>query len=110
MRHVRIELPLLLPEIPDARDACVRRLQELLTLRRGITRTHVVDDGDTPSLCLHYDPATTNVARIRDLAEAGGARLTEQFGHVLWPVTGIGHARKARAVAESRPTLRTSFV
>ena len=25
----------------------------------------------------------------------------EQFGHVLWTVTGIGHARKARTVAEA---------
>lgn len=54
MKHVRIELPILLPEIPDARDACVRRLQELLSERRGITKTHVVEDGGAAALCLHY--------------------------------------------------------
>lgn len=53
-------------------------------------------DGAPARLCLHYDPATTNVARNRGMAEAGGTRLTEQFGHVLWTVTGIGHAHKAR--------------
>jgi len=35
------------------------------------------------------------------MAEAGGARLTEQFQHVLWVVTGINHVRKARAVADA---------
>lgn len=35
------------------------------------------------------------------MAEAGGARLTEQFGHVLWTVSGVGHVRKARTVAEA---------
>lgn len=41
--EIRIELPLLLPEIPDARDACVRRLRELLSRRRGITTMQVVE-------------------------------------------------------------------
>ncbi len=89
MRHVRIELPLLLPEIPDARDACVRRLQELLTLRRGITRTHVVDDGDTPSLCLHYDPDVVTIDSVERLARAAGAEVRERYGHRVWPIRAI---------------------
>ena len=72
MKNVRIELPILLPEIPDARDACVRRLQELLNQRRGITRTHVVEDGGTALLCLHYDPDVITLDSVEQLARAAG--------------------------------------
>lgn len=101
--NVVLDLPFLLPDALDGRDRCVQRLTGTLTGAPGLEDVHVVDaaNGAPARLCLHYDPATTNVARIRGMAEAGGARLTEQFGHVLWTVTGIGHARKARTVAEA---------
>ena len=100
---VVLDLPLLLPDALDGRDQCVQRLTSTLTGAPGLEDIHVVEaaDGAPARLCLHYDPATTNVARIRGIAESGGAKLTEQFGHVLWTVTGINHARKARTVAES---------
>lgn len=100
---VLLDLPLLLPDALDGRDRCVQRLTSTLTGAPGMENVHVVEaaDGAPARLCLHYDPATTNVARIRGVAEAGGAKLTEQFAHVLWAVTGIGHARKARTVAEA---------
>ena len=96
-----LDLPVLLPDALDGRDQCVNRLTATLTGAPGLEDVHVVAaaDGAPARLCLHYDPATTNVARIRGMAEAGGARLTEQFQHVLWAVTGINHVRKARAVA-----------
>ena len=100
---VVLDLALLLPDALDGRDRCVQRLTETLTGAPGMEDVHVVGaaDGAPARLCLHYDPATTNVARIRGLAESGGAKLTEQFGHVLWTVSGIGHARRARTVAEA---------
>lgn len=54
-----------------------------------------------PACACTTTPAPRTVARIRSVAEAGGARLTEQFGHILWSVTGINHARKDRTVAEA---------
>ena len=100
---VVLDLPLLLPDALDGRDRCVHRLTSTLAGAPGLEDVHVVEaaDGAPARLCLHYDPATTNVARIRGVAEAGGARLTEQFGHLLWTVAGVGHARKARTVAEA---------
>jgi len=102
-RNVMLDLPLLLPDAPDPRDRCVQRLTETLAGAPGLEDVHVVEaaDGAPARLCLHYDPSTTSVARIRGVAEAGGARVTRQFGHVLWAVTGIGHARRARSVAGS---------
>ena len=100
---VVLDLPLLLPDALDGGDQCVARLTATLAGAPGLEDVHVVEaaDGAPARLCLHYDPATTNIARIRSVAEAGGAKVTEQFGHVLWTVTGIGHARKARTVAEA---------
>lgn len=55
-RRTRLELPLLLPDVPDARDACVRRLEGLLGEERGVVRAHTVDGGGGEGeLCLHYD-------------------------------------------------------
>jgi len=101
--NVVLDLPVLLPDALDGRDQCVSRLTATLSGAPGLEDVHVVEaaDGAPARLCMHYDPATTSVARIRGLAEAAGASLTEQFRHVLWPVTGINHIRKARTVAEA---------
>ncbi|MGB7980699.1 MAG: hypothetical protein WCF36_07885, partial [Candidatus Nanopelagicales bacterium] len=100
---VVLDLPLLLPDALDGRDGCVDRLTATLTGSPGLEQVHVADaaDGAPARLCMHYDPAATSVARIRSLAEAAGAKLTDRYGHVLWPVTGIGHVRKARTVAQA---------
>lgn len=47
MQHVtRIDIPLLLPDVPDARDRCVARLTQLLGQRDGVVRVHVMLPGD----------------------------------------------------------------
>jgi len=100
--RLQLELAVLLPDAHDGRDGCVHRLTETLDGAPGIEDVHLVDGDDgSAQLCLHYDPATTSVARIRARAEAAGAALTERYAHVLWPVTGVGHIRKARSVGES---------
>ena len=100
---VVLDLPVLLPDALDGRDRCVARLTATMSGAPGLQDVHVVDavDGAPARLCLHYDPATTNLARIRGTAEAAGARLTEQFQHVLWTVSGINHIRRARTVAQA---------
>ena len=100
---VVLDLPVLLPDALDARDRCVVRLTATMSGAPGLDDVHVVDavDGAPARLCLQYDPATTNLARIRETAEAAGARLTEQFQHVLWTVSGINHIRRARTVAQA---------
>lgn len=47
MQHVtRMDIPLLLPDVPDARDRCVARLTQLLGQRDGVVRVHVMLPGD----------------------------------------------------------------
>ena len=100
--QTRLDLPLLLPEIPDEADRCVARMLDELREREGVREAHVVGAaaGEAAQLCVHYDPDTISLARICQAAEASGARLTGRFGHLLWQVEGIEHQRRARTVAE----------
>ena len=98
---LRLDLPVLLPDLPDARDACVRRLTSALADLPGISRAHVAEaTADAPpQLCLHYDPAIVDVSDVRRVARREGARITERWGHVTWEVSGLTHQRRARTVA-----------
>ena len=99
---LQLALPILLPEVPDVRDTCVRRLTQSLEAQDGVKRVHVLaaKDGEPAKLCIHYDPEALSLSRIRQLALRQGARITDQYGHVLWEVRGILHQRRARTVAE----------
>ena len=99
---LRLDLPILLPDILHDTDACVERLLAELRGQTGVEDVHVRSDGvpATHQLCIHYDPDTLPLARIRELVEAAGARITEQFGHLVWNIEGITHQRRARTVTE----------
>jgi Cd2+/Zn2+-exporting ATPase len=97
----RLDLPMLLPDVPDVRDDCVQRLMSSLQSRAGIEQVHVVEatNGTPAKLCIHYDPEAVPLPRIRQIAKSLGAELTDHFGHLVWLVKGIRHARMARTVA-----------
>lgn len=99
---LRLDIPLLLPDAPDAADACTGRLVAELTGRDGVTWVHVLAaDGDQPAkLCIHYDPETLSLGRIKEIAEGVGAQVTMNFGHVLWQLEGITSASRARTVTD----------
>jgi Cd2+/Zn2+-exporting ATPase len=99
---IRLELPVLLPDVPDARDACVARLTDDLAATEGVDRAHVVPaaNGEPAQVCIHYDPDRLALPRIRRIAERAGARITGRYGHVLWGGDGLLHQRRARTVTE----------
>ncbi|MFN4101072.1 MAG: heavy metal translocating P-type ATPase, partial [Pararhodobacter sp.] len=101
-RSLQLNIPVLLPDAPDAADACSGRLVAGLTGREGVTRVHLLAAaGDQPAkLCIHYDPETLSLARIKEIAEGVGAEITRQFGHVLWQLEGITSARRARTLTD----------
>ncbi len=101
MTRVRIDLPVLLPEIPDARDACVQRLQALLSQRRGIEGTHVVEEASGSVLCLHYDANTITLDEVQRLARASGAEITERYGHRVWPLRAIAAEDAGRRIEKT---------
>lgn len=79
-------IELVLPEVPDAQDACVRRLTELAQRHPGVSLAHATGDGQ---LCVHFDPARTTVADVRQLVTAAGARLAAEYGHVSMAIGGL---------------------
>jgi Zn2+/Cd2+-exporting ATPase len=102
--QLRLELPLVLPGIHGERDRCVARLTDLLVGRPGIAQAHIVaPDGPAPELCIHYDPATLPLGRVRELAHAAGAELSAAFGHL---VISTGAALLPRAASRMAQSLR----
>lgn len=104
---LRLDIPVLLPEVDDIADACVARLTSDLEARQGVEKVHVLAaEGENPArLCLHFDPKVLPLTRIRQIAQSAGAQITARFGHLTWKVSGVGHERRARTVAEKLRSL-----
>ena len=100
--RVQLDLPILLPDVPSATDACVERLTSSLQERDGVARAHVraATNGDPDALCIHYDPDVVSLPRIRQMAKSLGTELTDHYGHRSWSVRGITHPRRARTIAK----------
>ncbi|SHG76071.1 heavy metal translocating P-type ATPase [Massilia sp. CF038] len=102
IEKLRLELPLILPNIEDEDDACIKRLQERLCGRPGVTNVHLVrPDEGAPQLCLHYDPTVLTLARVRELIHASGAEVTARYGHLTLRTRDSLHARAARSMADN---------
>ena len=105
---LKLELPLVLPDLPDARDDCVRTLVRMLRTKEGILGAHVdtAGTGKPVQLCLHYDPRLVSLTRVRELAVAAGAQIAERIGHVVGLVSPAHHARAASGLAAQLRKLR----
>jgi len=103
MEKTRINLDILLPEVPDERDECVQRIISELQFRRGIDKVHVVPhaEGAKAQLCFHYDPQVVSVNKVEQLAKEAGASIAAHYGHLLVETSGIRQPRHARVVEES---------
>lgn len=91
MEKIKINLDLLLPEIPDERDACVQRLIALMQHRRGVEKAHLVPGSaaNAAQLCFHFDPDEVSLEQIKAYAREAGASVTRQFGHLITEVAAI---------------------
>ena len=98
---VRLDLKVLLPEVPDEQDDCVRRLRTLVG-KKGVADAHVTTEADGgPVLCVHYDPSVVGLAEIRRAAQLGGARLEGRYGHASIPIRATDAEDAVRRI-ESR--------
>ncbi|RYG41348.1 heavy metal translocating P-type ATPase, partial [bacterium] len=94
----RIDLGLLLPEAPDASDACIARLTGALEHTRGVEKAHVVEEAGATSLCLHYDAAVVTLAQVERTARQTGAEITSRYGHATFPLRLIDGEDAVRRV------------
>lgn len=94
---ISLDLPLVLPTVPDERDACVQRLSSLL-LGKGIERVHVVREDGKARLCLHYDPSRLSLVDVRRLATVAGAAIDKRFAHQSLRIDGMDCATCAEVI------------
>ena len=96
---LRLDIPLLLPDVPDVADACVARLLSDIRGREGVDDVHVVamSDEAAAQLCIHFDPDLLSMARIRELAAAAGADISQRYGHAVWRIDSR-YERQARTI------------
>lgn len=100
MKTTEIDIPILLPDVPDEKDRCVSRIVQMLEDREGIERVHVKEktaDGES-KLCIHYQPEFITLNRVQEIAKNSGAQLTNQFVHLVYEVDGVRHQRHARTL------------
>ena len=103
MEKIKMQIPVVLPGVPDEKDACVTRLIHRMEQQDAIQKAHVTqsEDGQGPQLCFHYDPNVLSMDRIRSIARQEGEDLTRDFGHLLAQVEGVRHTRHARQIERS---------
>ena len=106
---VEISLPLLLPEIQDACDHCINRLQTRLKSHKGILQTHLHLDHDPIELCIHYNPNLISLAAVMRIAEEAGSELRHGYRHEQIPFSGLDSADSATMIARELENLEGVF-
>lgn len=102
MASAKLQLPVLLPDAPDAKDACVGRLSALLEGREGITLAHATEGGE---FCVHFDPERTSSAKVEAIVRAAGAAVAAEIGHATIPIHLVSGEDANRRVEESVKSL-----
>jgi Cd2+/Zn2+-exporting ATPase len=100
MEKIKIDLGLVLPEVPDERDACVQRVIAAMQHHKGIEKAHVIagDGRNSARLCFHYDPDEISLGSIQQLAREAGASISRQYGHLVIEVEAIREMMEAGVV------------
>lgn len=100
MEKVKINLDLILPDVPDERDGCVQRIISAMENQKEIEKVHIISETDhsKAKLCFHYDPDIIRIEQVQKLAEQAGAEITHRYHHLVTEVEGIWHQRQTRII------------
>ena len=98
---ITLDIPLLLPGVEDGGDECVPRLERMLQGIKGIDLAHVTQNGDTPQLCIHYDPNLVSLTAVQRVAQETGSSLAARYRHERIPIAGMLSADEAASLAEA---------
>ncbi|NOX90029.1 MAG: cadmium-translocating P-type ATPase [Calditrichaeota bacterium] len=88
-KKLQIDIPLLLPQVKDERDQCVRQLIDRLQIHRGIEQVHIDSTNGEAVLCLHYDPNLISLEKLRRLTRQAGVEISKQFRHETLKISGM---------------------
>ncbi|MGV8962703.1 MAG: heavy metal translocating P-type ATPase [Candidatus Saccharimonadaceae bacterium] len=107
MKKLQIDIPLILPEVPDEKDQCVNEFIKVLREEKGVEDVHVFEtkNNGVPQLCFHYNPTQISISRIRLLAKQVGSSISEKIGHKLIEVKGVRHTRHASSIEQALKSL-----
>ncbi len=89
LEKTQYDLRILLPDVPDERDACVGRLTRELEFHTGIEQAHLVTADTSAELYIHYDPDIIALPAVERIVKRAGGELTKRYRHVRWPVSGL---------------------
>lgn len=98
-KTIKLDIPILLPQLESAKDECVHRLEQELANQRGVLRAHVSYNDEPARLCIHYDPDLISLGAVQRIASAAGAELTGRYPHETIPFTGLDAADAADVLA-----------
>lgn len=99
---IQIDLPDVLPDIPDSEDPCVRRLLASVGEREGVLRAHLIAAAaqEPAILCVHFDPEEIDRSHLCEAILTTGTRLCEQFGHATWTTPPLSDSHRAETATE----------
>ncbi|MBK79870.1 MAG: heavy metal translocating P-type ATPase [Gammaproteobacteria bacterium] len=102
MPNARLDIDVLLPDLPDTDDACRQRLCDAIEARTGVDAAHLVEAAsDSPGrLCVHFDPDVLTLQDVRQLANRAAMKLQERYGHLLATIEPMAARRAGRRQAE----------
>jgi Cd2+/Zn2+-exporting ATPase len=105
---MQIDLPDVLPDVPDSEDPCVRRLLASVGEREGVLRAHLIAAaaGESATLCIHFDPEEIGRSYLRKVILTTGTRLCEQFGHATWMTAPLSDSHWAETASEKLREIR----
>lgn len=95
-KKVQIEVSLL---VKDGCMECAQRLQEWLSLKKGIDRVHI--KGTPPTLCLHFDPNLVSLDAVERMVKELGGELSQRYAHLRLPLVYTGSADAAVSLGKA---------
>lgn len=113
---VRLDIPVLLPGVPDDQDACVARVTGLLEAREGVQRIYITHEADgvqtehevgqhpsdatrnNAALCVHFDAERISLAQILAVAKSAGATVAERYAHETIAFHSVGAEDEGRRI------------
>ena len=98
---IKLDIPLILPDLEDERDGCLEFLDTFMQDKRGILRSHVAREQDPAVLCVHYNPNLVTLQSVRRLAIDAGSDLSGRYRHERIPFEGMANADEADVLTNS---------